>query len=542
MKPDIIKAIQDGNLFRSYVSGSDDGDLASWRNWIAFLKVLYGLKPTKAEHEVVKRCTGRDPEKLGAGGYTEALLLCGRRSGKSKTIAMVGAAEAVLSGKEARLSAGEIGMLAIISPTRFQSRIIHNYMRAVFQSSPILEAEVEEEKREGFKLKNGIEIAILTGSHQSTRGFSLIGAIVDEVAFFGLTEESKVKNDTELIRALRPALATTGGRLFCSTTPFKAAGYCYQTFKRAFGQDDCDVLCWNAPSLLMNPRLSEAVVQRAIAEDSVAASVEYCTATGLFREDVDEFISRAVVEALVVPGRKELPPRNAIAYSAFCDVSGGRQDDAAVAIAHKEDRVVVLDCLERFKSPHNPYEVVAAMAATLRRYGCDRAIGDAYAAEWSRTAFASHGILYNRASTSVWKERAEAIHKIAKPKAVLYAELLPRLTAGEVELLDDDTLIVQLASLQRRTRSGGRDSIDHPPGGHDDLANCLAGVCDAVGQRPVTAGTRSPDDAAGRPMSMWEREAERMRQAAAYFGSEEQEGWRQVARESMGNSPRLRRF
>jgi hypothetical protein len=35
-----------------------------------------------------------------------------------------------------------------------------------------------------------------------------------------------------------------------------------------------------------------------------------------------------------------------------------------------------------------------------------------------------------------------------------------------------------LTQLERRTNRGGRDSIDHPPGGgqHDDLANAVAGV------------------------------------------------------------------
>ena len=30
--------------------------------------------------------------------------------------------------------------------------------------------------------------------------------------------------------------------------------------------------------------------------------------------------------------------------------------------------------------------------------------------------------------------------------------------------------------LERRTSRGGRDSIDHGPQGHDDLANVVAGV------------------------------------------------------------------
>jgi len=64
-------------------------------------------------------------------------------------------------------------------------------------------------------------------------------------------------------------------------------------------------------------------------------------------------------------------------------------------------------------------------------------------------------------------------------KNQLYKELLPRLCSAEVELLDDERLIDQISALERRTRSGGEDIIDHPPGGKDDLANAVAGVCAA---------------------------------------------------------------
>ena len=37
-------------------------------------------------------------------------------------------------------------------------------------------------------------------------------------------------------------------------------------------------------------------------------------------------------------------------------------------------------------------------------------------------------------------------------------------------------MISQFLSLERRTARGGRDSIDHPPGGKDDLANAAAGA------------------------------------------------------------------
>ncbi|MEI9866671.1 MAG: hypothetical protein WDN00_19385 [Limisphaerales bacterium] len=60
--------------------------------------------------------------------------------------------------------------------------------------------------------------------------------------------------------------------------------------------------------------------------------------------------------------------------------------------------------------------------------------------------------------------------------------------SGEIELLDDEKLIDQLASLERRTRSGGKDSIDHPPNGRDELANVTAGVATASGRKKIRVG------------------------------------------------------
>ena len=496
---DIIKAIRDVNLFGPFVD--PNGDLTSWKNWLTFFRVLYGHRTRKTEYDLIRTCTGRDPAKISKDGYSEALLLCGRRSGKSKMIALCGAAEAILSGKEKNLSPGEIPMVAILSPTRFQSRIIRNYLKAVFDSSPILQQEVVDEKREGFKLRNGVEVSIITGDPRTCRGFSVIAAIVDEIAFFGLSEESRVRSDTELIRALRPSLASTNGRLLAVGTPYASRGYAYTTWKRHFGNADGKVLVWNAPSLVMNPTLNPSVVENAVEEDPVAASVEFCIRTGLFREDVSAFIARQTVEALVIRGREELPPRGGVKYAAFADMSGGRHDDASLAIAHKEGPLIVLDVLERYPPPHDPHQVVASMCHTLGRYGCDRCLGDNYSAEWVKSTFQQHGIRYERASTSVWNEGTRAKNKIGKSKSVLYSELLPRITAGELELLDNDMLVTQLTLLERRTRSGGRDSIDHPPGGHDDLANCLAGVVDAVAQRKVAAGVVQPDSSKLSPVT-----------------------------------------
>ena len=64
----------------------------------------------------------------------------------------------------------------------------------------------------------------------------------------------------------------------------------------------------------------------------------------------------------------------------------------------------------------------------------------------------------------------------SKSKSDLYVAFLPLLTSQMVELVDQPRLIQQIAGLERRTARGGRDTVDHPPNGHDDLANVVAGV------------------------------------------------------------------
>jgi hypothetical protein len=61
-------------------------------------------------------------------------------------------------------------------------------------------------------------------------------------------------------------------------------------------------------------------------------------------------------------------------------------------------------------------------------------------------------------------------------KSDLFLELLPLVNTGRVELLDDPTLRAQLLVLERRAVRGGKDSVDHPRGAHDDVANAVAGA------------------------------------------------------------------
>jgi hypothetical protein len=93
-----------------------------------------------------------------------------------------------------------------------------------------------------------------------------------------------------------------------------------------------------------------------------------------------------------------------------------------------------------------------------------KATGDRYGGLWPAEQLAKFGISYEPSPLT---------------KSELYGALLPLLNSRRIELLDHPKLVSQLCSLERRTARGGRDSIDHPPSSHDDLANVIAG-CAAV--------------------------------------------------------------
>ncbi|WP_442510564.1 hypothetical protein SH528x_002189 [Novipirellula sp. SH528] len=448
----ITKAIKDKNLLQPFF-----GDVQTWRPWLTALRAVYGL-PVRAtaSRRLVQYATGRSADSLPEDGFSTALFLTGRRSGKSRIAATIAAYEAVLAGHAAKLSKGEKGVVPVVAPTKAQGRIVRDYTRAIFEL-PLFRTALVREADGGFELRGGVRIEIMAGDFRTVRGYTLLAAIVDEACFFGYEADAKM-NDTELVRALKPSLATVDGKLICISSPYARKGWCYQQHKRHHGNETAKTLVWNVPSRTMNPTLPQRIVDEAMAEDMQAAKSEYLAE---FRDDVADYIPREVVEAVVARGMPQRMPRPYIDYVGFADLSGGRLDDAALAIAHRDGRRVVVDYARRWRPPFAPDRVIAEMAEELKGYNVRAVTGDNYAAEFVAGAFTNNDIRYERAD---------------KPKSILYAELLPRLCSQEIELPDCEIMVDQLASLERRTRAGGRDVIDHPPGGHDDLANAVAGV------------------------------------------------------------------
>jgi len=167
------------------------------------------------------------------------------------------------------------------------------------------------------------------------------------------------------------------------------------------------------------------------------------------------------VTACVSGSVLERQPQSSWRYSGFVDPSGGSSDSFTLGIAHKENGIAVLDLVREVKPPFSPETVVKEFADNLRRYRVTKVVGDRYAAEWPREQFRKCGLAY---------------HPSERTKSEIYLELLAQINSRVCDLLDHPRLLAQLTGLERRTSRGGRDSIDHAPNAHDDVANAVAGA------------------------------------------------------------------
>jgi hypothetical protein len=466
------EALADPELLGGTLSGD------SWRTWKILLIAAMGEKLDNSERDTFKQITGREREPLQR--VEELAAVVGRRGGKSRAIATTAAYIGGLCEHPA-LVPGETGIVLCIAPDQRQATITLDYCTAAFQASPILRQLVASRTSDALTLTNGISIEVRAASFRRLRGPTYVAVIADEAAFW-MSDES-TNPDSEILAACRPGLATTRGLLVIISSPYAKRGELWSLYSRHFGPNgDPLVLVAQGSSRTFNPTLSQGVVDRAYERDPISAAAEY---GGAFRSDIEALIvNREAVEQCIATSVFERPPQLGMHhYVAFCDPSGGSQDSMTCAVAHVESNGVVIDALREVKPPFSPEIVVSEFCALLKSYNVYSISGDRYAGEWPREQFRKFNVIYEPCD---------------KSKSELYVELLPLLNSKRVDLLDHPRLINQLLGLERRTARSGRDSIDHPPGQHDDVANACAGVC-AVATRYgaydlLYQGWNEPDD------------------------------------------------
>jgi hypothetical protein len=446
----IIDAIDDPKVFGAHFRAP------TWDAWRAFLAALFGLPMTAEQISLFQKHTGRTTPPVQS--VREGWLICGRRSGKSFMLACIAVFLASFKDWRRYLGPGEVATIMIIAADRRQARVIMRYCLGLLRAVPMLKQLIEGQTAESITLRNRVVVEVHTASFRSTRGYSLIAALCDEIAYW--PSEESAEPDVEILAAIRPGMSTIpGAMLLCASSPYARRGALWDAHRKHFGKDADPTLVWQAATREMNASVSQSVIDAAMEEDQPRAMAEW---SAQFRIDVESFVSRDAVHLCVALDVHERAPMSSVRYYGFVDPSGGSADSMTLAVGHREGDVVVLDALREHKPAFSPEDVVSEFAELLKSYRITKITGDRYAGDWPRERFREHGVSYEPAQ---------------KPKSDLYRDLLPAINSRKLDLLDHPRLLTQLVGLERRTARGGRDSIDHAPGAHDDLANAVAGLC-----------------------------------------------------------------
>ena len=142
--------------------------------------------------------------------HPRVLINVHRQGGKSTAVALAAVNEAVT----------EPGLILAASPSQRQSgELFRKILRSLRALDPAPEFALESTTR--LELENGSRIVALPGSEATVRGFSGPRLIL-------VDEGSRVPDD--LYAALRPMVATSGGRIVALSTPWGRRGWFFEAF------------------------------------------------------------------------------------------------------------------------------------------------------------------------------------------------------------------------------------------------------------------------------------------------------------------------
>ena len=434
--------------------GAALGDASSWATWISVLRAAFGLSLDDDQRQLFASVAGNraPPTK----GVRELWALVGRKGGKSRMAAAITVYCACFL--KYKLSRGERGMVLVLAMSMDQARVVFDYALGFLAASDVLRREIVSTTSNEIRLRNGITIATHANSFRSVRGRTLCACIFDEVCFW--RDDTSSIPDTETYTAVLPSLLTTGGMLIGISSAYRRVGLMFTKHEEFFGTDDAETLVVRGGTQAFNQSIDEARLAAMRAADPTAASSEWDSE---FRDDLTGLFDDAVIDRAVNRERPlELPPQPGVVYRAHADPSGGATsgDAYSLCIGHKEGERLIIDCVRARQGPFEPMVVTKEYVDLCRQYRITTVTGDRYGKLWVQQAWRDLLGAYVESPLYAWE---------------LYLEALAPFNRGLVELPPDLALVREFKSLQRVAGRSGRESVEHPRGCHDDLANSVVG-------------------------------------------------------------------
>jgi hypothetical protein len=203
----------------------------TWAAWRAWLCAVFGQAMSESETDIYRRCSGR--QSTPHAPCREVWTIAGRRSGKSRMAAFL---LAFLAGvKKWTLAPGEKPVVLVITPSRRQGRTVLDYAEAFV--GMVLGVAVVRRTLEEIELSTGVTIMIQTASFRTPRGFTVVACVCDEIAYWR-SDDTAANPDVEILRAVRPSLASVPGSLLIAiSSPYAARGELHRMYERHYAHE-----------------------------------------------------------------------------------------------------------------------------------------------------------------------------------------------------------------------------------------------------------------------------------------------------------------
>lgn len=424
---------------------------------------VLGLIGAQTDRSLARELFG-DVETIPEEARNVFVAVCGARAGKSYVLSALRMLHLALTVSLDTLAPGEVASGIIVAPDLRLAQQTLRYVGGAIRSMPQLATIVKSDKSGAIVLKRpdgravSIECLPATRGGSAVRGRSLVGAVLDEAAFF--RDESSVVNDAEIFKAVAPRIVA-GGQVVIASTPWAETGLLYELFRTNHGSPSTAIAVHAPTTLLRDDRKTRTMVERERQRDPENAAREFdaqfmAAGSGLFFDPTMLEKSIGSVTKSQIKG-----------YAAAIDL-GFRSDSSAIVLAAQlvDGRIAITESDElrpESGKPLVPSEVMESFATFLKaRAGISEIVADAHYIESAREHAGKHGLSIADAPSG------------QDGKVEVHLAVRELLNAGRLILPNDPRLLAQLKSIVSKPTAGGGLSISTPRRrgfGHGDLAS-----------------------------------------------------------------------
>lgn len=409
-------------------------------------------------------------------------LIVGRRGGKTTISAMLAIFCAIKINWKPFLKKTPAATVAVLSHSVEFSEEILELIKQFIEDSPVLSRLIDKSKKHTqttFNLKvpfvelvdgkkkiiySRVSIKVGAASKKTTRGKAICALLCDEIAYWNL-DENAAQRDEDILRAVRPSLLQFGdqGLLIKLSSPGIKQGVLYDEYQKR-NELPPNFLTLKAPSWVWNNILLAKEFVNEYALDPSGFDCEY---RANFIDSISNFILPEFVDRCTQRGVKFLVPETSsdIVYTAALDAAfkGDRFGFTLMGWdGHRLKQYVMQTWQGTRNQPVQATEVAKHIRNVMRDYKIARVHADQYAFQPLREIFDQHGITLEETTfTNTFKKK-------------IYFNLKKHVHNLTIDLLDHPILTTEIKQLQVEQTTTGTIRIGHPPGGHDDCADCTA--------------------------------------------------------------------